>query len=226
MKVASQSLPALVDSLIALTPGTPAAEQPQHAIEGLLMDALKRGGREAGEKLVESLVAHGYALDRVDALAWMWRVAIPSPRVLEIWFTGGDKPVVAAVSYRVGKPWGSKAQKRAAKLQAEFYRRYERLAPRDGALAPDDRLVQLIGEFEADVNNGGFGQYLSNKGAARAREALACLSAIGAKRTTRWLTSALEGRRGQDGLARLDQQFYEKAEDLASLAMSYIRRRQ
>jgi hypothetical protein len=100
------------------------------------------------------------------------------------------------------------------------------LAPGDGALAPDDRLVQLVGEFEADVNNGGFGQYLSNKGAARAREALACLSAIGAKRTTRWLTSALEGRRGQDGLARLDQQFCEKAEDLASLAMTYIRRRQ
>jgi len=190
------------------------------------MDALKSGGREAGEKLVESLVAHGYALERVDALACMWRVAIPSPRVLEIWFTGGDKLVVAAASYRVGKPWGSKAQKRAARLQAEFYRRYERLAPGDGALAPDDRLVQLVGEFEADVNNGGFGQYLSNKGAARAREALACLSAIGAKRTTRWLTSALEGRRGQDGLARLDQQFCEKAEDLASLAMTYIRRRQ
>jgi hypothetical protein len=100
------------------------------------------------------------------------------------------------------------------------------LAPRDGALVPEDRLVQLIGEFEADVNNGGFGQYLSNKGAARAREALACLSSIGAKRTTGWLKSALEGPRDEDSLARLDQQFFENAEDLASLAMTYIRRRQ
>ncbi len=226
MPVAPKSLPALVDSLVALTPGTPEAERPQHAIEGLLMDALKSGGRQAGEKLVESLVAHGYALERVDALTCMWRVAIPAPRVLEIWFTGGDKPVVAAVSYRVGKPWDSKAQSRAAKLQAEFYRRYEGLAPGEDALAPEDRLVQLIGEFEADVNNGGFGQYLSNKGVPRAREALACLSAIGAKRTTGWLTSALEGPRDEDSLARLDQQFFEKAEDLASLAMTYIRRRQ
>jgi hypothetical protein len=150
----------------------------------------------------------------------MWRVTIPAPRVLEVWFTGGDDPVVAALSYRVGAPWGSKAQKKAAKLQAEFYRRYERLP--SGALAPDDRMVQLIGEFEADVNNGGFGQYLGNKGEARAREGLAGLSAIGAKRTARWLRSALEGDGGEDGLARLDQQFYEKAEDLASLAMTYI----
>jgi len=186
---------------------------------------LKSGGREAGETLVESLVARGYALERVDTLPCMWRVAIPSPRVLEIWFTGGDKPVVAAVSYRVGKPWGSKTQKKAAKLQAEFYQRYERLTPGDGALAPDDRLVQLVGEFEADVNNGGFGQYLDNKDAGRARETLACLSAIGAKRTARWLTSALEGRRGPDGLAHLDQQFYQDGEDLASLAMTYLSRR-
>src|SRR6185295_616925 len=181
--------------------------------------------RAAGEKRVESLVAHGYALERIDALPCMWRVAIPPPRVLEIWFTGGDDPVVAAVSYRVGEPWGSKAQRKAAKLQAEFYRRFERLAPDDAMLAPDDRLVQLVGEFEADVNNGGFDQYLGNKGAARAREALECLSTIGAKRTTKWLTTALESSDDPDSLSRLDEQFYEKGEDLASLAMSYLNRR-
>jgi hypothetical protein len=224
VSVTLPSLPALVDSLVSLVPGTAAAEQPERAIESLLMDALRSGGRQAGEKLVESLGAHGYAVERLDALPCMWRVAIPSPRVLEIWFTGGDNPVVAAVSYRLGKPWGTRAQKTAAKLQAKFYRRYEHLAPHDATLSLDDRLIQLVGELEADVNNGGFGQYLSNKGEARAREALTCLSAIGAKRTARWLASALEGRGGADGLMRLDEQFYEKAEDLASLAMGHIRR--
>ena len=218
------SLPVLVDSLVSLAPGTEAAEQPQRAIESLLMGALRTGGRQAGEKLVESLGAHGYSVERLDALPCMWRVAIPSPRVLEIWFTGGDNPVIAAVSYRLGKPWGTRAQKTAAKLQAEFYRRYERLAPHDDTLSSDDRLIQLVGEFEADVNNGGFGQYLSNKDEARAREALACLTAIGAKRTARWLASALEGRGGADGLARIDEQFNEKAEDLASMAMGHIMR--
>jgi hypothetical protein len=220
----SHPLPPLVDSLLAQAPGTPVAEQSQHAIEGMLMGALGRGGRQAGEQMMESLVAHGYKLERLKALPCMWRVATPPPRVLEIWFTGGDNPVVAAVSYRVGEPWGTKAQKRAAKLQAEFYRRYELVALQDDALPPDDRLIQLVGEFEADVNNGGFGQYLANQGEARAREALACLTAIGAKRTARWLTSALSGRGGQEGLARLDQQFNEKAEDLASRAMTYIER--
>ena len=217
-----RSFPELVDSLVELTPGTAEAEGPQRAIEGLLMDALRSGGREAGESLVESLTARGYALQRLDALPCMWRVAVPSPRVLEIWFTGGDNPVVAALSYRVGKPWGSRAQKRAARLQAEFYRRYEALAPEDATLSQDDRLIQVVGEFEADVNNGGFGQYLSNKGEARAHEALAGLSAIRAKRTARWLRSALDANGSVDALARLDQQFCEKAEDLASLAIAYI----
>ncbi len=220
----ARSLPVLVDSLAALTPGTVAAEQSQRAIESLLMEALGNGGRQAGERLIESLVAHGYKIERLDALPCMWRVAVPSPRVLEIWFTGGDNPVIAALSYRVGKPWGSKAHKIAAKLQAEFYRRYERLAAEQGALSPDDRVIQLVAELEADVNNGGFGQYLDNKGEARAREALACLSAIGARRTGRWLASALEDRGNVDGLARLDQEFYGKAEDLASLTMTHIRR--
>ena len=144
---------------------------------------------------------------------------------IEIWFTGGEDPVVAAVSYRVGKPWGSKAQRSAAKRQAAFYERYEHLDAQRDALSPDDRLILLVGELEADINNGGFGQYLANKGEARAREALHCLSAIGAKRTGRWLTAALEAGADADGLGRLDQQFYDKPEDLAALAITYIRRR-
>lgn len=217
-----RSLPALVDSLVVLAPGAEAAEGPQRDIEGLLMEALRSGGRQAGERQLESLVEHGYGLERLDALPCMWRVAIPAPRVLEIWFTGGAKPVVAAVSYRVGEAWGSAAQRTATKLQGEFYRRYERLASQDVALSPTDRLIQLVGEFEADVNNGGFGQYLGNKPEARAREALAALAAIGARRSARWLSSALEGRGGAAGLARLDRQFNEKAEDLAALVMTHI----
>ena len=94
-----------------------------------------------------------------------------------------------------------------------------------GVLSPDDRLILLVGELEADINNGGFSQYLHNKGEARAREALSCLSEIGARRTGRWLAAAIEAGADADDLGRLDQQFYDKPEDLASLAMIYVSRR-
>jgi Domain of unknown function (DUF4375) len=221
----TRSLPEFVDTLVSLTPGSAAAEAPQHAIESLLMDALRSGGRPAGEALVDGLAGHGYRIERIDALPCMWRVAIPPPRVLEIWFTGGNVPAVAALSYRIGKPWGSKKERSAATLQAAFYERYGQLARQVGAKSPDERLIQLVGELEADLNNGGFDQYLRNQGEERGREALASLSVIGASRTGRWLASALEAGPGADVLERLDEQFYAKPEDLASLVMTHIRRR-
>jgi hypothetical protein len=212
----------LVDRLVACTPGTAEADVKQRAIETLLMAALREGGRPAGERLVESLVGNGYVLERLDALPCMWRVMIPLPRVLEIWFTGGEDPVLAALSYREGKPWGTKAQKRAARLQAAFYERYESIDPEAPALSPHDRMVLLVGELEADINNGGFSQYLHNKGGARAREAMRHLSTIGARRTARWLTAALAPTADRSGLEKLDRQFHARPEDLASLVMAYI----
>lgn len=219
----SRGLPTLVGSLVAKEPGTEAAVTLQREIEGLLMQVLRSGGREAGDALVESLAEHGFVLERLEALPSMWLVVLPRPRVLEIWFTGTREMCgVAALSYRAGAPWGSKEQKAAAKLQAEFYRRFEKLPIRDAGLSQDDRLVQLVGEFEADVNNGGFGQYLGNKGEARARKALASLKAIGAKRTAYWLGAALEAGGDESALHRLDQELFDNAEDLAALAMKHL----
>jgi hypothetical protein len=210
-----------VGRLLALTPGTDAAVKEQRRIEHLLMAALRQGGRLGGEQLVDSLAAHGYTLERIPALPSMWRVVTAPPRVLELWFTGGDRPAVAALSYRVGKPWGTKKQKRAAILQAEFYKRYESACREGEPLSPLDRLIVLVGEFEADINNGGFGQYLGNKGTERAEEARASLAVVGAKRTARWLASALRLGEGAS-YDSLDQQFDDKAEDLASLVMAYV----
>lgn len=224
-----RNLTQLVDRLLALSPGSPEAKRHQQAIEHLLMATLRVDGRGAGEALVESLARSGHGLERLDALPCMWRVRIPPPRVLELWFTGGEVPAVAGLSYRVGAPWGTRAQKRAAKLQAAFYARYESLGPvtdpQGTALSPNDRLIALVGELEADVNNGGFRAYLENKGVEQAREALAVLTAIGAKRTARWLSSALEAGKDSAELERMDQQFCTKPEDLASLAMRHLERR-
>ena len=141
-----EDLGPLVDRMVAHSPETPVAEELRHAIEGVLMGALATGGRSAGEALVQSLGAHGYVLDRLNSLPCMWNVVMPRPLVLELWFTGGEDPVVAAVSYRVGTADAKKQQMSVVKLQAEFYSRYEKLCLTDVAESfskHGDRLIFL-----------------------------------------------------------------------------------
>jgi hypothetical protein len=73
-------------------------------------------------------------------------------------------------------------------------------------------------ELEADVNNGGFAQYLDNKGRRRAGEALRALRRVGARATARLLEDALRPELPQAARRRLDDRFYEGREDLARLA--------
>jgi hypothetical protein len=220
----TRTLPQLVDALIRLAPDAPGTKKLQEDMERVLAEALRQGGVQEIERVVHSIAEYGHALTRLKALPWMWRVELPPPRVLELWFTGRDMPYIAAVSYKVGKPTNDKAQERTARRQAEFYSRYEALTPADLSLTGDDLLIQLVGEFEADINNGGFGQYLGNKGQARAREALAALNTIGAKRTAGWLGKALEVPADADSLTRLDIQINARAEDLASKVMVHLSR--
>lgn len=225
----STAFAARIDRLLSLAPGSAEATLEQHAIESDLMVALDEGGRQAGEALVHSLAGHGLELERLDALPCMWRVPLPAPRVLELWFTGGDTPVVATLSYREGEPWGTPQQKRAAELQNAFYERYGAVgalahAEEAPPLSPDERLILLVGDLEADLNNGGFGQYLHNKGERTAREALACLQDLKAKRVAAWLTEALELGPDAPELGRLDRAFGKGAEDLAALVMRHLER--
>ena len=213
-----------VARLIELAPDSAEAESEQRAIESKLMDSLAGGGRVAGEALVNSLSEHGYVVIRVRPC--FWQVVLPPPQVLEVWFNPPKDPIIAALSYREGTPWGTPAQKRAAERQEAFYARYEALVPIEESeveqLPADDRLIFVIGEFEADVNNGGFDQYLDNKSAERAQEALRHLTDIGARRTARWLSSALESFDDADALERLNGQFFNKPQDLPSLVMRHL----
>jgi len=76
--------------------------------------------------------------------------------------------------------------------------------------------------LEADVNNGGFDQYLLNKGRRRARQALAALQSIGARRTAALLEAALEPKATPEELDALDRRFYREPEDLALAMMRYL----
>lgn len=112
-------------------------------------------------------------------------------------------------------------------MQEAFYARYNQVAARAYAgdraprLMSADRLILLVAELEADVNNGGFGQYLANKGRRRARSALRALERIGAKRTHRMLEQALSANVSTRRLDQLDGLFYKSSEDLAVLTMKH-----
>lgn len=115
------------------------------------------------------------------------------------------------------------AEQRVDDEQQAFYSRYMAAGERAYASPPrrisaTDRAILLIGELEADVNNGGFAQYLDNKGRRRAGEALKALRRVGAKYTAGLLESALDPALPEAERGRLDDRFYEGREDLARLA--------
>ena len=83
-----------------------------------------------------------------------------------------------------------------------FYGTWERLIgehvedPR--ALAEPERTVYLVASFEADVMNGGVGQYLSNTDGGYVEETLAALQKVGADRAASHLKNAAELKRADE----------------------------
>jgi hypothetical protein len=110
-------------------------------------------------------------------------------------------------------------------IQQAFYARYNAAAERNYATPPRrisaaDRRILLVGEFEADWNNGGFNQYLDNKGRRRATAALRALENIGAIKTAELLRQALSAAADETALQELDDRYDRTGEDLALLAMT------
>jgi hypothetical protein len=114
-------------------------------------------------------------------------------------------------------------------MQQRFYARYGEVGAAGSLarsrLSSSDRLVRSIGDLEADLNNGGFGQYLGNKGRRQATRVLAQLRSIGAPRTAALLQSALRNPTDSSKLGRLDTAYYRRPEDLACLVMRFLRKR-
>ncbi len=97
------------------------------------------------------------------------------------------------------------------------------------------RTVYLIALLEAEVMNGGFGQYLTNTDGEHIEETLAGLRRIGAERTVALLIEAAKLGSAADSYAaawddraeefgRLDAAFLESGEDLSGLTADAILR--
>ncbi|MDH5509766.1 MAG: DMP19 family protein [Nitrospinota bacterium] len=108
-------------------------------------------------------------------------------------------------------------------------------------LTPDEKIFHDVDQLDREVNNGGFAQYFSNSAGQNAHQALAALTALGARKSAMLLSDAIalfpgkiipqdDGERmkaveqvetEQPGeLNKLDDLYYGSAEDL--LVLLYI----
>jgi hypothetical protein len=227
---------ALVRGLFELQPDSRRANRARWALEHLLMKVLTRGGLGSVAGVVAALVERGYAFaPATDAgCSKSWRAPhADDEHAVNIAVSDDGVSRTTSVSYpriRIRLPRMTAAERARHELQETFYARYT-AAGRVAYGGPGgyrrltraDRLLLLVGELEAEVNNGGFSQYLFNKGSARARRTVEALDAIGARRTARMLEAALRDPANEAVLSKLDGRFYEGPEDLAVLAIRYVK---
>lgn len=218
-------------------PGTRAADQARWALEHALIRLVTRGGLAAVASALR--LAHG-GFEPGPTSRWgrTWRAPHRSRKHTVMIAVSDDgvcrttSVVYAAADVTADRMAGLTPAQRATHARQEaFYARYMAVGRaaygRPGGhrtLGRADRLLLHVGELEADVNNGGFGQYLSNKGPRRARATLRALRAIGAAHTAGLLERALAAK-SEAALSRLDDRFCRATEDLAVLALDFVEKR-
>jgi hypothetical protein len=223
----ARRLAPLLGRLTGLATRSRKARELRMELEHLLMRITDAGGLRAAERAVTALNARDRHLVLIEKRASLraWREELAGGRrTLEIQLVVNRLFRSALVRYQfVRKLRLTPRQRRIHAVQEAFYARYMEVgqkAYRDPRyrLAPDERLVLLVGELEADVNNGGFSQYLDNKGRRRARAALAALRKVGARKTARLLETAMAPHTTATQRSALDDRFSVVPEDLALLA--------
>ena len=214
-----------IDALTPLLPGGAAADREGGVCQRRILACLEPGGVRAASRLLAALKRR-YPQSEAQSQGTfrLWRLVSEDPRrALDVTMHSGG----IYFSYGILEEPSPRKKRRYA-VQDRFYARYlevgQRAYPRGSAvrLTPHDRLILLVGEMEADVNNGGFDQYLLNKGRRRAKAALAALRTIGARRAAGLLEAALDPGTTSEESNALDSRFYKLTEDLAVLAMRHV----
>lgn len=214
-------LRALVERMTARVPRSREAEALRMEAEHALMRIVTSGGARGVRQAITALKKDGHELVPTFHVASVreWRTTRDG-RVLTIHTNTSRIIKSAGISYAVVPPPLTRAQAARARVHERFYARYRAL-PRDRRLNGDDRLVRDVGDFEADWNNGGFDQYIGNKGRRRAAMVVRDLEQVGARRSARLLAAALATSDPAER-DRLDQEMHGGYEDLAGLVMRHL----
>jgi hypothetical protein len=233
---ASRQFSRLLNRLVATRPGSRAARKLKMEAEHAVM-RLTKAGRHAANRTLKAVrlgaVRLTHTINKKDASQWIARIGEKAPTELIVWFSPGPDMQASYVQFNAipPEPVMTPAERARHERQEAFYKRYMEIGDRwYGARGPKrlpkvDNVILLIGELEADVNNGGFSQYLDNKGRRRALSALAALRTVGAVKTAAMLKAALSPRVTEKQLGALDSRFYKVPEDLAVMTMGWVNRR-
>jgi hypothetical protein len=213
--------------ITSAAPQNAASDDARWRLEHLLMRVLHTAGLRGVEQMMRGAGVPG--LEPVEHVAGMrrWIAAVPEHHA-ELWVSVSSNRHFKSISVvwsALPQPPRTKRQRERKQLQDRFYARYLAAGARAYAVPPlrlskADSRILLVGELEADVNNGGFSQYLANKGRRRAAAALRALERTGAVKTAALLRAAMASASDEAELQRLDARFERTREDLAVLAMA------
>jgi hypothetical protein len=226
----------LLNRLARVEPGSASAIRLKALAERALLVIVKAGGRRGADAAIKAVrigTQRMSLVETVPRVSSKWRATVGATAVpLDVWFAAGQIMQATYVQYGApAEPKVSAAQRAKHEAQEAFYARYTAVGQRwyrglgPRRLSVWDNRILLIGELEADVNNGGFSQYLDNKGRRRAKAALAALRAVGATKTAGMLKSAMAAGVKKEHLDALDARFYKVPEDLAVLTMRRLKKR-
>ena len=210
-------------------PNSNRGDRDRWELERLLMRLLKTARLRGVEQAVRAATVPDLVAEKGVAGQRRWVAQSRAVGELSIYINSNRYFQSVSVMWKALPKPLSPAQTKKKNIQDAFYARYVAAGQRAYATPPqrisrEDRRILLVGEFEADVNNGGFSQYLGNKGRARAASTAAILREIGAKKTAAMLDAALQASADNAALSKLDDRFYRGGEDLALLSIRALER--
>ncbi|MDH3456794.1 MAG: DMP19 family protein [Gemmatimonadota bacterium] len=199
-------------------------------LEHHLLTLLREKGNEAVATFLYSLPEHDFKSvdDSISELETQFVTTGSSPRHFVV--TTFRSPHLASVNVTIEDE--SSAPPEPDPRHRAFYEVWESLLgipdSEVSRLDPERKAVFLVGLLEAEVMNGGIGQYLSNTDGAHLEDTVRCLLEIGAEKACAILMEAAKLGMGSESYGaawasksrdfeRLDDQFMESGEDLAGL---------
>jgi hypothetical protein len=213
-------------------------------LELWLLEALKREGAPGLAAAVEGLNELGHELAPLpeeDPPRWSGPLPDGERRLV---ISGAASAAAEWVSAALEPLQGHDGPPEPDPRHAAFYARWETLLGLDAAavdaLEPADRMVHHLALLEAEVNNGGFLQYLDNTEGRWLRETLEMLDRLQAHRAHGLLAevqrqlagasadrpaawnAALSRLEESGALDTLDDRFYALDDDIAALAAVHL----